>query len=481
MTATEVTPGLDARRMTNRSVGFDGRVRIGFMVFGGMLALQSSQQLDATKFAYLAGSVVCLVGALAAVWRARASPEVRRASAWLVSSAALAVLLAASFLVARANQTPITDWVRDTAAYALFAAVPVFALDGRASATRRLLVGFLVAAGILGGLSWAIEWLGRRDILDLPFDRLVFPSGQLPGVLYLFALATAFASGRRGARWAILAGVVLGLFLVTGTRSSLLMLVSPLVMAAYAGRDRIRSSLRRYLAHVLVAGVVMLVFQLALALPVLIGPGQGVGEPRSTAATEPDGSGAASEPDGSGPAPIPGADVLGERFGSLPEVIGNPISDGSIKERLAQYRAAWALFVASPIIGVGPGHAIEWIDVSGYPRADYTADTPLVFPAKFGLVGVFVMLGVVYAYGATLRTALRRHRRSAITLTLVGYGVATVVGLPLGFPIEDKGASLALMLLLALAFGENAEPGAVGAAELEGLDAVAIETTSARL
>lgn len=420
----------------NGAVAIDGRFRIPFVLFGGMVALQSSPTLDATKVAYLVGTVLCLVGALAAVWSARITPEVRLRAPWLAVSAALAALIAMSFLVARGEGTSLTDWVRDVAGYALFAAVPVFALDGQASASRRVFVGMLVLAGLLGGLAWAVEWLGRRQILELPVEGLVFPSGQLPGMLYLFAMATALTAGRRGAAWVTLAGVILGLFLLTGTRSSLLLLVGPLAMAALAGRARIRSSLRPFVSHGVVAVAVVLVFQLALALPVLLGIGL-TAEPGSPAATF-------------------GPSVLGDRFGSLPVLVSNPASDPSINERVAQYEAAWALFVSSPIVGVGPGHSIDWVDVSGYPQTGFTADTPLVMPAKFGLLGILVFLGAAVAYGSTVRTAWRRDRRSVITLALVGYGAWTIVGLPLGFPIEDKGTSLALMLLLALAFADNA-------------------------
>ena len=161
------------------------------------------------------------------------------------------------------------------------------------------------------------------------------------------------------------------------------------------------------------------------------------------------------------PAGIPGdsassaPDVLGDRYGSLPATIGNPVSDASIKERVAQYQAAWGLFLSSPIVGVGPGHSIDWVDVSGYPRSGFTADTPLVLPAKFGLLGILVFIGFGVAYAATLKTALRRDRRSAVTLTLVGFGFLAIVGIPLGFLVEDKGSSLALMLLLALAFAQG--------------------------
>jgi len=429
------------RGQGNRILVLDGRFRIAFVLFGAMVVLQSSPNLDGTKIAYLVGAVLCLVGAMLAIWRARTTPEVTLGTPWLAVSAALTVVLAVSFFVARANGTSITDWVRDVAAYGLFAAAPVFALDAQSSTSRKLLIGMLVVAGILGGFSWAFEWLNRRQIVELPLARLVFPSGQLPSLLYMFALATALTAHRRRAAWATLAGVILGLFLLTGTRSSLLLVVGPLAMAALLGRSRIRSSLLTLLSHGIVAVALVLAFQLALALPAILGPGRTTPEP------------------GSPESPIPSIpSVLGDRFGSLPGVIGNPSLDASFSARVAQYRAAWSLFVSSPIVGVGPGHQIVWVDTSGHPRTGFTADTPLVMPAKFGLLGILVFLGVAVAYGSTVRAAGRRDRRSVITLTLVGYGVLTIVGLPLGFVIEDKGASLSLMLLLALTFAEKDEP-----------------------
>ncbi|MEX0631021.1 MAG: O-antigen ligase family protein [Chloroflexota bacterium] len=439
MTSPDVSAAQGAARPETTGLAFDGRFRVAFVLFGGMVALQSSPVLDATKIAYLVGTVVCLAGAMVAVWTVRRTAVVRLSTPWLAASAALAGLCGLSLAVALGNGVSIADWVRDVAAYALFAAVPVFALDAQASTTRKLLVGMLVLAGMLGGLAWSVEWLNRRHILDLPFDRLVFPSPQLPGMLYIFALATALTSARRATAWAFLAGLILGLFLLTGTRSSLLLLIGPLAMAVLAGRARIRSSVRAILSHGFVAAALVLSFQIGVL---------GLG-PAAPDAGSPE------------PAATPGPNVLGDRFGTLPELVNDPGADPSITERVAQYEAAWALFVSSPIVGVGPGHSIDWVDVSGYPRTGFTADTPLVMPAKFGLLGILVILGAAVAYAATARTALRRDSRSVTTLALVGYGAWTILGLPLGFPIEDKGASLALMLLLGLAFAESNEPDSI--------------------
>ena len=413
-------------------------VRIALVLFGGMLALQSSPTFDLTKIAYLALAAACLAAALLAVWMRRNSGFLRLGAPWLMASAALTLLLGISLLVALSRGTPLLDSVRDLAPYALFAAVPIFALDPQAGRSRRALVGMLVVAGVLGGLSWAVEWLGRREILELPLDRLGFPSPQLPGLLYLFALATALTTGRSRVMWIALSGVTLALFLVTGTRSSLLLPLSALAMVATAGSQSLPASVKAYASHILVAAVLLFAFQFGP----LLAAGLDVGRPVP-------GPGDPSAPTRSAP------DVIGDRYGTLPETIGDPGSDASLRERVAQYEAAWTLFLSSPIVGVGPGHPIEWVDVSGFARAGFTADTPIVLPAKFGLLGVAVFLGFAAAYAVTTRRALQRERSTPVALTLVGYGVWAIASVPLGFLVEDKGASLALMLLLALTFSSR--------------------------
>jgi O-antigen ligase len=134
--------------------------------------------------------------------------------------------------------------------------------------------------------------------------------------------------------------------------------------------------------------------------------------------------------------------------------------DPSVRERVAQYRAAWQLTVSSPLVGVGPGHEIEWVDVSGFPRHAFTADTPFVLPAKFGIIGTVIVGLVVAAYGLYVADLVRRHSWTPETLALFGFAVSICLGLPLGMPLEDKAFSFALVLLLAVAIanGRDATP-----------------------
>jgi hypothetical protein len=440
MTPTARPPSL----WRTQAAGWGAKLRLPFVVFGGMLALQSSADLDATKLIYLAGTAICLAGALVSAWRQRGTYEARQLAPWFLGSAALVAMLVVSFPISSANGTPAMAWLRDAATYGLFAAVPVFALDAHLTLSRRALLTILVIAGLAGGLSWAVEWLARRDIVELPLSRILLPTGQLPTALYVFASAAALSS-RRFASWAVLAGVVLGLFLVTGTRSSLILLAGPLAMVVAAGWQRAMAAFRPLALHAFVAVFVVVVFQVSL----------------SAAAADPlpDDGGGSPAP---GPAETSGPDVIGDRFGSLPDLLGSPASDASIRERAAQYQAAWSLFVRSPVWGVGPGHPIEWIDVSGIRRDEFTADTPMVLPAKFGGIGVAVFAVIAYAFVSVAIAAFRRAGPSRVPLSLIGYGSVAAVGLPLGFLPEDKGASMALMILVALSLVETRKPPPTG-------------------
>jgi len=146
--------------------------------------------------------------------------------------------------------------------------------------------------------------------------------------------------------------------------------------------------------------------------------------------------------------PAPHGD-LGLRVSYVGVLVSNPGSDMSFQDRLTQTKLAWETFLTSPVVGVGPGYDFAWTDTSGFRYDGFSMDTPLIYLAKFGLIGLIPMLLFV---AASLRLVLalwrRRQSTSSEFLTVGGYGIALGVTAILVSPMEDKGVAFALILLV---------------------------------
>ncbi len=423
----------------SRSTLLDGRVLVLVVVLGGMVILQGSNNLDASKIVYFLLATAAVVGAVvsAPMWLSRTS--VSTASLWLVASASLVPLLIVSLAVSRAYGTPIISWLRETSAYALLAAAPILALACAGRASRRWLVTVVAVCGALASVSFAISWIGRRNLADLPIDRLTLPSEPLAAALLAVATSLALVGLSRRWWWAATAGAVLGLFFITGTRSTLLLLAVPIGVAVFAGRPWRRATLV-LLTEIVMAGAVFFVGQSAIA----IANGNMSILPWSSTATP-------SVQTSPNPAGAPAPDRLGQRVSSVGTLITDPGSDQSFQERLAQTKAAWQAFASNPLFGVGPGYSYEWADYANHVSSTSTLDTPLIYLAKFGLLGLIPLALFAAAY-LRLALALWRRRQEARIeyLSLVGFAIVLVIVGLQGFPTEDKGSSFALILLIAL-------------------------------
>jgi O-antigen ligase len=147
-------------------------------------------------------------------------------------------------------------------------------------------------------------------------------------------------------------------------------------------------------------------------------------------------------------------EALGSRL-DLIEITGTS-SDASYVERSRQTKVAWETFQANPVLGAGPGTTFVWERINGVITASFTMDTPLTFLAKFGLVGILAVLVIVSRYWRFTRSLVRDGGPTVEKLALVGYLAVAVAIIPANSPLEDKGFSLGLMLLLALALsGSN--------------------------
>jgi hypothetical protein len=408
-----------------------------------LFTLQSSSNLDAAKVAYLLLTTAAV--AVAAVgfpwWLSEGRSALTRP--WVISSFAIVALLIVSVVVSRAHGTSLTSWLRDSAPYALFAVAPILAFACARKASRQWLVAVFVLCGSLASLSVTVEWIGRRQLAVLPIDRIVLPTGDLASALMAIATALAVAGASRNWKWATTAGIVLGLFFATGTRTTLLLLAVPIGIAMFAGRPRGWA-----------AKVVLTEVALAIAVFFIAEFGLGLANGNlfpSTAISTPSAgsSGSSGNPVSTTAAPPPRE--LAQRLEAVATLVTNPGSDQSFQERIAQTKAAWQAFTSSPLVGVGPGYNFRWTNSANLVVETFSLDTPVVYIAKFGLLGLVPVALFVAAY---LRLALelwRRRQRARIEyLAVVGFAIVLSVASIQGSPVEDKGASFALILMLAL-------------------------------
>jgi hypothetical protein len=392
----------------------NARARILFLVFGGLLTLQSSSGFGALKLLYLAGIFVSFAGAFFRLSQSRDASVRAFAAPLLRVSVAISALIAISFLVAEAHGVLRTDWLRDVAPYVLFATAPIFALDAHWAFHRRGLTRLLVAAGLVATASFSTHWVEQRHIARLPFSQFALSSFLFPAALFAYAAASALHARERRIRWLFLAALVFALLVVTGTRSTLILAVAP-VVAAIAARRYLSV---RFIRLVLLAPAAVLVIAVAVFSVVQV----------THASTS----------------------IISKRITILKGT--GTSSDASYKDRQAQTRAVRDVFYAHPVFGSGPGTYFNWHVTGIGERSGFIVDTPVDFPAKFGLVGLAVVVFLLLGYGRFMKEAFRFEHPRPETLALAAFAAVVLCDSFLMNPLEDKGCSLGLVVLLALVF-----------------------------
>jgi O-antigen ligase len=393
----------------------NGRARALVVVFGALLVFQSSAELNAPKLLYLAAVAVCVGAALFRLPLLTTTRAYHDLRPLLRSSAVMVALIVFSFFVARSNDVLVTAWLRDVAPYLMVAVAPLFALDAQASFSPRALRRLLVLAGLLGALGFATRWLTNRGIADLGFIPVGLPTLLLASTVFSYGFSSLLHGTRRRIAWIVLTSVVFAMLLSTGTRTTFVLLGAPLAIV-FGSRKRLGQRALRLAVAVPLAAIV--VFASAQALLTL---------------TDADRA------------------ALTKRM-EVFQSTGDRTSDRSYLDRVSQNEAAWELFRDSPLVGIGPGRTIPWNNSFGVRQENPTIDSPLSYPAKFGLVGLASTLVFVAAFAATLRRFNRRTGEATVAqLALIGFAAVVAGWSLLQNPYEDKGFSIALIVLLAVA------------------------------
>jgi hypothetical protein len=406
---------------------FSPAAALTFFVVGGLVAFQSSNELDLTKFAYFGGAGLASVGAVGRMISKPVEPKLRKIRNGAVAlSMALLVPVGLALTLAPTRPTPLIDVVRDAAPYMLVAIAPVVAFDAGTHVGRRSLVALTVSLTACSALLFASAWIARRDLADLAAGQVGLASFMLPAAGFAYSSAAILAGHRGRLRWSLLALAILGALLLTGTRSSVIMLAAPVVIvfAMPSGRGQ---RLTR-LAAFAIGGI---------ALFVAVGPWL---------------------------ASTLGLDLgrLSERLGSALLLFGNPLTDRSYAERLVQTKLALDAWASSPIFGVGLGHRFEWVTTYGTSSSTFNIDTGLAYLAKFGVAGVLLLAGAAAVGFKLVRSVVKARRSTIPVLALTGWISIAAVWIPFAVPLEDKGFALALALIGALVIrGSNAIPRSV--------------------
>jgi O-antigen ligase len=274
---------------------------------------------------------------------------------------------------------------------------------------------------------------------------------SLGAAAYCIAIAYAFRSrGRERAAWILLSMAIVAAFLLTGTRTSFVLLAAPVAVVIVdlwrRGRDGFRTGALPVVAQVAAVGIV-LIASLGTVPPT---PATGaVVDPSTSPTGRPPGS---DRPVGSADPRVsvtPAPRDLEDRFSTLDDIASG--RDQSLQLRLLVTRVAWQEFLESPLVGTGLGHVFSYMETTTIERRLLTLDTPMIALAKFGILGLLLFGVLVWAFLQVTRATIRRGGLSPQALTLIGYGAVLLALLPFGWPPEDKGTGFALVFILALA------------------------------
>lgn len=375
------------------------RARVLACLGGALLVFQAPG--DAGKIAYLGVVAVCLAIALTNLIRSR--DELASVFQPMLSMAIVVVFtFLSSFLVAMYNGIPALSWFRDVLTYFLLAALPIIGLEAALTVSRRFVSWTLTSLGVVAALGFATDWLNRRGAVD-GLGRFVLATATF-SLLALIYVALRCCSDRRPLGWFLVGTVITGALLITGTRTNIVLILAALVgMAGPVSKARV--PIRRVIGF-----TIALAGAMSLTLPLL----------SSRLFTR--------------------RDFLNSRLQAFVESVEGGLSaDQSFQLRAASYAAAQSRWEEHPWLGGAPGYV--------YPFADsFSLDTPWVVPAKFGILGTGVLVTYLLAIVWSL---IRVKRTPEIEFTMArSWTFAMIALLPFGPWLEDKGSSLAIMVIV---------------------------------
>lgn len=325
-----------------------------------------------------------------------------------------------SLFVAALYATDLMMWIRDATTFLLIPVGVVYGLDAGLSLRSTTLQKVFSVTGVLGGLGYLLTWLDFRGQLQIAGGVPLLSSSMLVVPVVCMSLALYFTSpSRRRYVWAALAAILVLLLAGAGGRSALLYLGAALLVAVTVA-TRARRGLPRLAILVVVAVIVANGFFRIYAF--FVGP-----------------------------------QFLANRFDWFAEASWKAITeDASGQDRVRAYSIMWNAFLEKPLLGNGFGYDYPSVSATGIEL--FTLDTPLVYLAKFGLLGTAVVfLSIAGVMVATVKQAKHSSHRLRVVLMNASAIAAWVAILPSGAPTEQKGFGVGLAVLVAMSVAWSRE------------------------
>lgn len=329
-------------------------------------------------------------------------------------------LLFLSLFVAAYYTTDLMMWIRDATTFVLIPLGVVYGLDAGLSVRSATLQRIFVLVGLVGGLGYLLTWLGFRGQLQIAGGVPLLSSSMLVVPVICMCLALYFtSSSHRRYVWAAIAAILVLLLAGAGGRSALLYLGAALLVAV-AVAMRARRGLPRLAILLIVTAIVASGFYRIYAF--FVGP-----------------------------------QFLSRRFDWFAAVSWEAITeDASGQDRVRAYSIMWNSFLERPLLGNGFGYNYPSVSAAGIEL--FTLDTPLVYLAKFGVLGTtMVFLSIAGVVSATVKQAKYNPHRLRVVLMIVSTVAAWIAILPSGAPTEQKGFGVGLAVLVAMSVAWNRE------------------------
>lgn len=395
--------------------------RLLMLCFGAMVMFGPTLFGGTIRSLFLLLLVMGSVLALASIRRkVRGRPDfIRRFYPPLLVFSAVPVL---SMYIMAYYSTDVVSWVRDATTFILIPIGIVYGIDAGLSLKIRTLQGMFAVLGILAAFVYLTSWLVRRQQLP-PSAELPLLSSSMISIPVICMSLTLYFTSRARLRyiWGLIAVLQMLMLVSAGGRSSVLYCTAIVLFVSAS------ALFTRW-------GVVRLLILLGVAAGVTVGFFTIY-------------------------APYVRSSFLSNRLDWFSDVSFEAVEkDGSGEARLRAYRIMWEAFLDKPLLGNGFGYSYP--PVSAAAIDVFTLDTPLVYLAKFGVIGTFAILfAVVGLVRACVRLAHQRAERLQVLMMWGAAIAAWMATLPSGAPTEQKGFGIGLAVLIAVSVAWCRRPG----------------------